>query len=80
MVVREVPRLWRQLPLSARRHCVQSRDRLWQTAFTAYLLFSAGDEAAARKKLGDVKCPRRAERAFMHLVRRSKKPHEVHRL
>ena len=79
LVVREVPALWQRLPLSARRHCAQSRDRLWPTAFTAYLLLRAGKADKARERFSDCKCPRRARRAFMQLVRRSKKPYEVHR-
>ena len=78
-LVREVPPLWQRLPISARRHCAQSRDRLWPTAFTAYLLLRAGEATKARERLGSCKCPRRAGRAFMQLIRRSKKPYEVHR-
>ena len=79
-VVREVPPLWRALPVSARRHFAQSRDDIWTSAFTARLLIGAGRPAEARERLNRSGCPRRAGRALMQLIRRSKKPYEVHRL
>ena len=78
-VTREVPPLWRQLPISARRHCAQSRDEVWPDAFAAYLILRCGDSAAAREEIQKNACPRRTGRAFMQLIRRSKQPYEVHR-
>lgn len=78
-VVREVPPLWARLPLSAQRHCAQSRDDIWPTAFTAYLLLRAGGAGEARSHLNASARPKRAARAFMQLIRRSSKPYEVHR-
>lgn len=78
-VVREVPPLWRRLPVSAQRHCAQSRDGVWRVAFTAYLTLCAGRAAEAREHIAKSKHPRRAGRAFMQLIRRSKRPYEVHR-
>lgn len=78
-VTRQVPPLWRSLPLSARRHCAQSGDTVWPTAFTACLLLQNGGADAARALINKSPCPRRVRRACMQLIRRSKKPYEVHR-
>ena len=77
-VVREVPPLWRRLPVSAQRHCVQSRDGVWPAAFTACLL-AQQNSAAAQEYIQKSKHPRRIRRAYMQLIRRSKRPYEVHR-
>ena len=78
-LVREAPPLWRQLPASAQRHCVQSRDGIWPAAFTACLL-ARQSSAAALEYIQKSKHPRRTRRAYMQLIRRSKRPYEVHRL
>lgn len=79
-VVRETPPLWRSLPVSAQRHCVQARDGIWPVAFTACLLAQNGQAAKAQETLQRSRHPRRARRAYMQLIRRSKRPYEVHRL
>lgn len=79
-VVREVPPLWRRLPLSAKRHFAQSADDIWPAAFSAYLILRGSGSEQARARLKKSRCPRRAGRAFMQLIRRSNKPYEVHRL
>ena len=78
-VVRLVPSLWRRLPMSARRHCAQSRDRVWIMAFTAFLMIRAGMTDIANERILACKTPRRVRRALMQLIRRSNKPYEVHR-
>ena len=78
-VVREVPPLWRLLPVSAQRHCAQSRDGVWPAAFTACLL-ARQSASAAQEYIRKTKHPRRIRRAYMQLIRRSKRPYEVHRL
>ena len=78
-VVREVPPLWRRLPVSAQRHCAQSRDGIWPAAFTACLL-ARQSGAAAQEYIQKSRHPRRVRRAYMQLIRRSKRPYEVHRL
>ena len=79
-VVREVPPLWRRLPFSARAHCAQSRDRVWPTAFSAYLALRSGSPKDALEILNKSACPKRTKRAYMQLIRRSNGPYEVHRL
>lgn len=79
-VVREVPPLWRRLPFSARAHCAQSRDRVWPTAFSAYLALRSGSPKNALEILNKSACPKRTKRAYMQLIRRSNGPYEVHRL
>ena len=78
-VVSEVPSLWYSLPSSARRHCAQSADSVWPDAFAACLTLLCGDAEDARKQLRACARPRRTKRAFYQLIRRSKRPYEVHR-
>ena len=78
VVSRQVPQLWRSLPESARRHYAQSRDQVWITAFSAYLLMEAGDPIAADDTLRRAERPKRVRRAYKQLIRRSNAIHEVY--
>lgn len=78
LMVSLVPEMWKMLPESARRHVSQSRDDVWLSAFSAYLIFRSGDTEGAKERLVRSKTPLRAGRAFMQLMRRSKRPYEVH--
>lgn len=78
VVSRQVPQLWRSLPESARRHYAQSRDQVWVTAFSAYLLMEAGDPIAADDTLRRAERSKRVRRAYKQLIRRSNAIHEVY--
>lgn len=77
-LVKEVPPAWHCLPESARKHCAQHADDVWQTAFAAYLLLKSGQSEEAQAELTQSHRPMRAERAYMQLIRRSNTIHEVH--
>ena len=77
-LVKEVPPAWHCLPESARKHCAQHADDVWQTAFAAYLLLKSGQSEEAQAEFTQSHRPMRAERAYMQLIRRSNTIHEVH--
>lgn len=77
-ITRLIPAIWRRLPESARRHCAQSRDDVWLSAFAAYLLLCCRGAQTAEGRLAASRTPLRAGRAYMQIIRRSKRPYEVH--
>ncbi len=78
MLTRLVPSAWRRLPESARRHCAQSRDDVWLCAFAAYLILCCCNAEEAELRLARSRTPLRAGRAYMQIIRRSKRPYEVY--
>ena len=77
-IVEETPDAWNRLPESARRHCAQSEDNVWPAAFAAYLSACEGRGEEADEWLNCSRHPRRAGRAYMQLLRRSKRLYEMH--
>ena len=56
----------------------ETTDDILPDAFAACLTLLCGDAEDARKQLRACARPRRTKRAFYQLIRRSKRPYEVH--
>lgn len=78
VITRCVPKAWRSLPESARKHYSEEKDDVWLSAFAAYVLLCAGNAEAAEARIDKSRRPLRTGRAYMQLIRRTKETHEVH--
>lgn len=78
VITRTIPKAWKKLPESARKHYAKEKDDIWLSAFAAYMYLCAGNFEAAENRIAKSSRPLRAGRAYMQLIRRTKEAHEVH--
>jgi len=78
VIAKQTPALWYALPESARRHYAKEKDGVWLSAFAAYMYLCDGKAEKAEERIAACRRPLRAGRAFMQLIRRSRKANEVY--